>query len=142
MEVSVAGRVNPLIEKAAPLTFACEIVTEEPPVLVSVSERFVLLPTCTLGKAKLIGFALSMPGVTPFPESGMVNVEFEPLEVMITLPLAEPDAPGANFTVNEVFWPAFNVRGVDKPLKVNPLPFTEAAEMVRLLLPVFVRVTD
>ena len=43
--VRVAGRVSPLIEKPAPLGVAWEIVTEEPPVLVSVSDKFVLLPT-------------------------------------------------------------------------------------------------
>jgi hypothetical protein len=36
---------NPLIEKPAPLTFACEIETVEPPVLVSVSDKLALLPT-------------------------------------------------------------------------------------------------
>ena len=39
------GKVNPLIEKAVPVTFACEMVTEEPPVLVRVSNRLELLPT-------------------------------------------------------------------------------------------------
>ncbi len=43
--VSVRGKVNPLTEKAAPVKFACERVIDDPPVLVSVSDRFVLLPT-------------------------------------------------------------------------------------------------
>ena len=43
--VRVAGRVSPLIEKPVPLKFACEMVTDDPPVLVSVSDKFVLLPT-------------------------------------------------------------------------------------------------
>jgi hypothetical protein len=43
--VSVVGKVSPLIEKPVPEMLACEMVTEEPPVLVTVSERFVLLPT-------------------------------------------------------------------------------------------------
>ena len=142
MAVRVVGKVNPLMENAAPVTFAPVIVTEEPPVLVSVSCKLALLPTWTLGKARLVGFALNMPGVTPVPESGMVSVEFEALEVMITLPLAAPAATGANFTVNEVLWLAFKVRGSVSPLKLNPLPLTEAAEMVTLVLPVLVRVTD
>ncbi len=37
--------LNPLMEKPAPVTFACEMETVDPPVLVSVSERLVLLPT-------------------------------------------------------------------------------------------------
>jgi hypothetical protein len=36
---------NPLIEKAAPVRFAAEIVTVDPPVLLTVSDKFVLLPT-------------------------------------------------------------------------------------------------
>ena len=39
------GRFSPLKEKAAPVKFACEMVTEDPPVLVRVSGRLVLLPT-------------------------------------------------------------------------------------------------
>ena len=55
--VRVIGNVNPLIEKAAPDILACEIVTEELPVLVNVSDKFVLLPTWTLPNARLVGFA-------------------------------------------------------------------------------------
>jgi hypothetical protein len=36
---------NPLIEKAAPVTFAAEMATVDPPVLVRVSDKFVLLPS-------------------------------------------------------------------------------------------------
>jgi hypothetical protein len=36
---------NPLIEKAAPVTFAAEMATVDPPVLVTVSDKLVLLPT-------------------------------------------------------------------------------------------------
>ena len=43
--VSVRGKVNPLAEKAAPVKFACEMVTVDPPRLVSVSDKFVRLPT-------------------------------------------------------------------------------------------------
>ena len=42
---SVVGRVNPVIEKAAPVRLACVMVTEEPPVLLKVSTRLALLPT-------------------------------------------------------------------------------------------------
>ena len=36
---------NPLIEKFAPLKFACEMDTVDPPVLVSVSDKLAVLPT-------------------------------------------------------------------------------------------------
>jgi hypothetical protein len=74
----------------------------DPPVLVSVSDKFVLLPTWTLPNATVVGFAASAPGVTPVPESGMLKLGFEPFEVMVTLPLAAPLAVGLKSTVNEV----------------------------------------
>ena len=44
-EESVLGRVNPVSEKAAPVTLAWDMVTEDPPVLVTVSDLLLLLPT-------------------------------------------------------------------------------------------------
>jgi hypothetical protein len=43
--VNVRGRLNPLMEKVAPVKFAWEIVTVDPPVLVSVSDKFLVPPT-------------------------------------------------------------------------------------------------
>jgi hypothetical protein len=45
------------------LTLACEIVTVDPPVFVSVSGKEALLPACTLPKPRLAGFADSAPGL-------------------------------------------------------------------------------
>jgi hypothetical protein len=121
---------------------AAEIVRLDPPVLVSVSDKFVLLPTWTLPNATVVGFAASAPGVTPVPESGMLKLGFEPFEVMLTLPLAAPLAVGPKSTVNEVLWPAVNVKGKDRPFRLNPLPLAVAAEIVRLNTPVLVSVSD
>jgi hypothetical protein len=44
--------------------------------------------------------------------------------------------------VNEVLWPAVNVKGKDKPLKLNPVPLAVAAEIRRLVPPVLVSVSD
>src|SRR6266404_1959517 len=41
----VVGSVSPVIEKPAPVAFACEMVTAVPPVLVNVSDRLAVLPT-------------------------------------------------------------------------------------------------
>jgi hypothetical protein len=92
--------------------------------------------------ARVVGFAASVPDVTPVPESGMLQVEFEPLEVMLTLPMAAPLAVGEKSTVNDVLWPPFKVKGNDSPLKPNPLPLALAAEIVRLVPPVLVSVSD
>ena len=78
------------------------MVRLDPPVLVRVSDKFALLPTCTLPKARLVGFGVNVPWVTPVPESGMLRLEFEPVEVMLTLPLAAPLVLGLKSTVNDV----------------------------------------
>jgi hypothetical protein len=47
-----------------------------------------------LPKARLVGFAIKSPWVTPVPESGMLKLGFDPFEVILTLPLAAPLAVG------------------------------------------------
>ena len=64
------------------------------------------------------------------------------MEVMLTLPLDAPLAVGAKRTVNDVLCPAFSVTGNVRPLMLNPVPLAEAAEIVRLVPPVLVRVSD
>lgn len=64
------------------------------------------------------------------------------MDVMVMLPLTAPLAEGANLAVNEVLWPAFSVRGKVNPVMLNPEPETEAAEIVTLVPPLFVRVSD
>ncbi len=64
------------------------------------------------------------------------------MEVMLTLPLAAPLVVGEKSTANEVLWPAVNVKGKDKPLKLNPVPLAVAAEIARLVPPVLVSVSD
>ena len=71
----------------------------------------------------------------------MLKLGFEPFEVMVTLPLTAPLVVGAKSTVNDVLWPAFNVRGNVSPLKLNPVPLAAAAEIVRLVPPELFRVS-
>jgi len=99
-------------------------VTLVPPVLVTVSDRDLLLPIVTLPKLRLVGFAPRPPGVTPVPANGMVSVEFDALDVTVTFPLALPADDGANETENVALCPAVSVTGVVMPLKLNPLPLT------------------
>src|SRR5450432_1516332 len=67
LAANVAGRVRPLMENPAPVTFACEMVSEAPPVFVSVSDRLPLPPTWTLPNARLAGLGLRVPAWTPAP---------------------------------------------------------------------------
>jgi hypothetical protein len=97
--VRVRGKVNPLIEKAVPVKFACEMVSVDPPELVSVSDKFARLPTCTLPKARLVGFAVSESAARPVPESGMLSGELGALETMLNAPLAAPALAGAKVAV-------------------------------------------
>jgi hypothetical protein len=142
LAVRVRGRFNPLMEKPVPLTLACEMVTDAPPVLVRVSDKFMLLPTWTLPNASVVGLEDKEPGAVPVPERAMFRLGFEPLEVIPTAPLADPLTVGLKVTVNEVLCPVAKVKGRDSPLKLNPVPLATAAEIVRLVPPVFVRVSD
>jgi hypothetical protein len=56
---SVVGKVSPLALKPAPVAVAAEIVTLDPPELVTVSVRDALLPVFTLEKLRLVGAAVS-----------------------------------------------------------------------------------
>ncbi len=47
---SVVGRLGSLAEKSVSLILASEIVSADPPLLVTVSERLELLPFCTMPK--------------------------------------------------------------------------------------------
>ena len=89
-----------------PLAAAAEIVRLEPPLFVSVSVSDFELPTVTLPKLKLVGFADSVPGVTPVPESAMFSGELEASEIIARLPLTAPVAVGANFTEKLALCPA------------------------------------
>src|SRR5438094_679712 len=95
---SVIGTLIPV--SVNPLgIFACELLTVDPPELVSVSCSVCVLPTCTFPKLKLAGLATSDPAVTPFPERGTLSVEFEASLTTDRLPLAEPPDCGLNFTL-------------------------------------------
>jgi hypothetical protein len=139
--VNVKGKDRPLKLNPLPLAGAAEIVRLDPPELVRVSLNDFEVLTWTLPKPRLVGFAVSVPCVTPVPESGMLKLGFEPFEVMLTLPLAAPLVVGEKSTVNDVLWPAVNVKGKDRPLRLNPLPLTGAAAIVRLDPPELVRVS-
>jgi hypothetical protein len=82
-----------------------------------VSDRVCLLPTVTLPKVRLDGFAASVPSAAvPVPDSDIVNAGFEAFEEIVTVPLAAPAACGANVTVRLALWDPFRVNGVLIPL--------------------------
>src|SRR5215471_21576845 len=87
------------------------MVTLDPPVFVTVSDRDWLLPRVTLPKLRVVGFDPSDPAVTPVPVRGMVSVGLEALEVMVTEPVALLAAVGVKVTLKVALWPAASVAG-------------------------------
>jgi len=122
----VTGVESPLNAKPAPLAATREIVTLDPPVFVTVSDRTWLLPTCTVPNSRLVGLAPSAPGVTPAPESAMDNAGSTAFEVIARLPLALPADSGAKTMLKVVFAPALSASGLERPLRLNPVPLTTA----------------
>jgi hypothetical protein len=112
------------------------------PEFVSVNVCGLELPTTTLLKLKLPGFALrELPVATALPV--MVSVCGDPgaLSVNWMVPLAPVVDVGANCTVKVMFWPAVIVFGSPSELMVNPVPEIVARLMTRFEFPLFVRVT-
>jgi hypothetical protein len=140
--VSVTGVVIPLSANPAPVIVAEEIVTLAPPVLVTISDRDCLLPTVTLPKLRLVGFAPSAPGATPVPDKGIIRVGLDAFEVIVTLPETLPADAGVKVTVNVVLCPAVSVTGVVIPLRANPAPLIVAEEIVTLEPPVLIIVPE
>jgi hypothetical protein len=138
----VRGNVRPLTLNPAPVAVACEMVTLDPPLLVTVSERVCVAFTSTLPKLKLGLVAASAPAVLAVPDRGMERVEFEALLVRVTLPVGVPAVVGANTTLNDLLAPAARVNGTVMPLRLNPVPVAVACETVTLDPPVFVTVSD
>jgi hypothetical protein len=135
---SVIGSVKLLTEKPAPVTLACETVTDEAPVLVTVSYKLLLLPTWTLPKERLPGLDASVPGTTPVPENGILRFAFVALDVTVRLPLVVPAVDGLKERMKGALWPALRVKGSVSPLNVKPLP-AAALEIVTLAAPELVR---
>ena len=134
--VSVAGSVRPVTDRPAPVTFACVMVTEAPPTLVSVSDKLVLVPVVIEPNAKLDEESFSWPGAMPVPESGKLTSPCAPVVVNATLPAKLPVLGGANVTVADVLLPACKVSGSARLLIVNPAPLRVAWLIVRSAVPV------
>ena len=100
------------------------------------------MPTCTLPKLRLDGFAERVPGATPVPEREMLSVGFEALLVRERVPLAAPADCGAKTTLKlGLLWPGAKIKGRLKPFTVNPLTVTAACVTITLEPPELVRVS-
>ena len=119
--------VTPLALKPAPETVTLEMVTFEFPVLVRLALSELLLPTFTLPKLRLVGFAVSTKvAVTPVPLKGIISGELGALLTSETAPVTLPAEVGANATLKVVLCPAAMVVGTGSPEMLKPAPETVA----------------
>jgi hypothetical protein len=114
-EAIVMGRVNPLTEYPVPEALSAEMVSDRLPVLLNVTVCDPLLPTITLPKLRLVGFA-DRADCTPVPVIAIVVGDDGALLVIDMLPAELPVAAGANFAVIVVFAPAAIEMGSANPL--------------------------
>ena len=90
-------KLNPV-----PLGVIWEMVRAEPPELVSVWDRVLLLDAATFPKLRLVGFAASVAGVAPVAERERFRVELEASLTMARFPLTLPLDWGVKSTLKLV----------------------------------------
>jgi len=138
----VAGNGRPPTLNTELFEVAAVIVTFAP-LAVRFPEAVPLLPVTTLPRPRVLGPTVRLAAaVVPEPESGIVNVGLDAVEVIVTFPFTAPADCGVNETLRVALWPAVNVNGAVTPLNVNPVPLIPIAEIVALASPEFVTVSD
>ena len=131
----------PLSWNPEPLIEACEMLTVEPPLFVSVTVCDCLVPTVMLPNASLVGLRASCPSATPVPESEMFGTVFEASLVSETVPLKVPAALGVNLRLSVELCPALTVTGRPGAAREKYLLETAAPLIVTDCVPEFVAVT-
>jgi hypothetical protein len=137
--VSVDGADRPVMLNPVPDVLTCETATLAVPEFVRVTLTDPLAPTSRPPKLMLAGFAVRFP-CTPVPSSAIETVGLLAVLVIRMLPAVPPTVVGANLAVKLVLWFAASVNGADSPDALNPVPVELIAEIVALVLPVFVKV--
>lgn len=134
--------VRPVLLNPVPVVVAWLIVIAALPEFVRVMVCWLELPTTTLLKLKLPGFALSvLPLATALPVSESVCGEFGALSVKTMLPVAPAVEVGVNCTLKERFAPGESVFGRARPVIPKPVPESVARLIVRLAFPLLLSVT-
>ena len=138
-----AGTVIPDAEYPAPLAVSCETFAVAFPVLVIVTFFDAVVPILTLPKLKVEGVAVSVEETAvPVPDNAIEVGEFVALLVMEMFPVKFAALCGANCAVMLVLPPAAIDSGVVGPLTLKPVPLAAIWLIVRLPVPVFVKVID
>lgn len=111
----VRGSAGPLSLNSALLTDADETVTLAL-VALSVAVMFLLCPTITLPKPKLVGETPNVPTAVPVPDKLIAGRVFDAFETTETLPVGLPAACGVKLTLKVKLCPALMVNGTVTPL--------------------------
>ena len=136
----VTGRAGPETVKPVPATWYAVRITREFG-LDTTTGRTELLPTFTWPKDKLAGESVRGSLETPYPPTPICNEVFEAVLVTVIAAEYEPDVVGRNVIFKVALWPAARVAGSVRPDVLKEVELSVTAEMLMLVLPVFVRVT-
>ena len=139
----VTGSDSPL-RLNAPLLEPAPVTVTLAPLAVRVPVAVPLLPTVTLPSASVVGATVSCPAAppVPVPERGTTKVESDASEIIVTSPFTAPVEAGLNETLKVLLCPGVNVTGTVIPLTLNPAPLAVSEEIVELMPPTLVRVSD
>jgi hypothetical protein len=138
----VTGSERPPTLNAELFELAAVTVTFAP-LAVRLPDALPLFPTITLPRAKVVGVTVSCPAAAvPVPDSGIVSVGLDAVEVMVTLPLTLAADCGVNVTVKLALCPAVSVIGAVMPLTPYPAPLIPTCEIVTLEPPVLVTISE
>jgi hypothetical protein len=111
------------------------------PLFVSVDVSELLLPTATVAKFKLVGFALRrLFAVEPFPDRLMMSWEGWAFVVSVTDPLTLDVDVGVKIALKAMLPDPAMVDDVERPLMLNPVPATLTCVNLTMLLPLFLSV--
>ena len=117
--------------------------TAATPVLVTVAESTLLLPTATPPNDSVEGLSVKWPtgALVPLAFRAIAAGEDGSLLVIEMLPLSVPAAVGAYTTLIVADWPGLISLGVVIPLTVKGAPFTVIVETIKSAFPVLDKVT-
>ena len=118
----VTGSERPPTLNTELLELAAVTVTFAP-LAVRLPDAVPLVPTTTLPRPRVVGETVSCPAAAvPVPDTGIVSVGLDAVEVIVTLPLTLPADAGVNVTVKVALWPAVSVSGAVIPFRLYPVP--------------------
>jgi hypothetical protein len=143
---NVTGRATPVDANGPETVMALTVIEPELLLFVTITVWAVLVaPAATLPKFKLVGATVITGGPgeeeAPVPTRATVVGEFPAVLVIVSVPVAAPDAVGVNVTFSVRPWPAFNATGRVTPLDANGPETVMALTVVEPELLLFVTIT-